>query len=71
MVLPQGKPGQVLSIQDNGDGSFTLVPVKPAAGIVEVLEVEDLDRRTLAPKERGQVSDASIREAIRQDRDSR
>jgi hypothetical protein len=26
--LPHGKPGQVLSIQDNGDGSFTLTPVK-------------------------------------------
>jgi hypothetical protein len=27
--LPDAKPGQVLAIQDNGDGSITLTPVKP------------------------------------------
>jgi hypothetical protein len=30
VVIPQGKPGQVVAIQDNGDGSVTLVPLKPA-----------------------------------------
>jgi hypothetical protein len=29
--LPDAKPGQVLAIQDNGDGSVTLTPVKPDA----------------------------------------
>jgi len=27
--LPDAKPGQVLAIRDNGDGSITLIPVKP------------------------------------------
>jgi hypothetical protein len=29
LVIPQAKPGQYLSITDNGDGSTTLTPVKP------------------------------------------
>jgi hypothetical protein len=28
--LPQGKPGQVLEIVDNGDGSYTLIPLQRA-----------------------------------------
>jgi hypothetical protein len=30
LTLPQGKPGSHLSITVNGDGSFTLTPVKEA-----------------------------------------
>jgi hypothetical protein len=37
----------------------------------ETLEIEDLDPATLAPKQRGIVSNASIRYAIRADRNFR
>jgi hypothetical protein len=44
---------------------------KLVPSIVEVLEIEDLDPRTLAPRERGEVSNESILKGIRADRDSR
>jgi hypothetical protein len=28
-TIAQGKPGQVMAVTDNGDGSVTLTPVKP------------------------------------------
>ena len=28
VLIPQAKPGQILAIQDNGDGTITLAPVK-------------------------------------------
>jgi hypothetical protein len=29
VLVPQAKPGQVYALQDNGDGSVTLLPLKP------------------------------------------
>jgi hypothetical protein len=48
---------------------ITLHQVKKPQPEVEVLDVNDLDPKTLAPKERGEISKKSIVRAIRADRE--
>jgi hypothetical protein len=68
--LPDAKPGQVFAYEVDPSGTIiTLHKVKKVASGVEVLGLEDLDPKTLAPKERGEVSNESIARAIRADRD--
>jgi hypothetical protein len=70
--LPDAKPGQVFAYETDVTGTIiTLHPVKKVEPEVEVLDVDDLDPRTLAPKKRGEVSSESIVLAIRADRESR
>jgi hypothetical protein len=70
--LPDAKPGQVFAYETDPTGTIiTLHPVKKAEPEVEVLDLDDLDPKTPAPKERGEISNASIVRAIRADRDSR
>ncbi len=70
--IPDAKPGQVFAYETDQTGTIiTLHTVKKVEPQVEILELDDLDRKTLAPKERGKVDDASIVRAIRADRDSR
>jgi hypothetical protein len=70
--LPDAKPGQVFAYEfDPGGAIITLHEVKKAEPKVEVLELEDLDPKTLAPKVRGEVSNESIVRAIRDDRNER
>jgi hypothetical protein len=69
--LPDAKPGQVFAYETDPTGTvITLHPVKKVEPEVEVLDLEDLDPKTLAPKERGEVSNESIVRAIRAERDS-
>ena len=51
LVIPQAKPGQYLSIRDNGDGSITLTPVKadtkepfPPGSLLKYLDAERDER---------------------------
>jgi hypothetical protein len=68
--LPDAKPGQVFAYEADATGTIiTLHRVKRAEPEVEVLDVDDLDPKTLAPRERGEVSNESIVRAIRADRD--
>lgn len=68
--LPDAKPGQVFAYELQG-GVILLHQVRQVEPEVEVLELDDLDPKTFCPKERGEVSKASIVRAIRADRDSR
>jgi hypothetical protein len=68
--LPDAKPGQVFAYETDPTGTIiTLQRVKKEEPEVEILDVADLDARTLAPKRRGQVSNDCIVRAIRADRD--
>jgi hypothetical protein len=68
--LPDAKPGQVFAYETDPTGTIiTLQRVKKEEPEVEILDVADLDARTLAPKRRGEVSNESIVRAIRADRD--
>lgn len=70
--LPDAKPGQVFAYELDPTGTIiTLHQVKKAEPEVEILDLDDLDPKTLAPKERGEVSNESIVRAIRADRDGR
>ncbi len=70
--LPDAKPGQVFAYETDPTGTIiTLHSVKQTEADVEILELDNLDPTTLAPKERGEVSRESILRAIRADRDSR
>jgi len=69
--LPDAKPGQVFAYELDPTGTIiTLHQVKKAEPEVEVLDLDDLDPKTLAPKE-GKITDESILRAIRADRDAR
>jgi hypothetical protein len=64
--LPDAKPGQVFAYETDPTGTvITLRPLKKGEPEVEVLDFDDLNPCTLAPKERGEVSNASIREAVK------
>jgi hypothetical protein len=67
--LPDAKPGQVFAYEMN-HGVIMLHQIKKVEDEVEILDLNDLDPKTLAPKERGEVSNESIVRAIRADRDS-
>jgi hypothetical protein len=70
--IPDAKPGQVFAYEADQTGTIiTLHAVKKVESHLEMLELEDLDCKTLAPKERGKVDEASIMRAVRADRDSR
>ncbi len=67
--LPDAKPGQAFAYELDATGSIiTLRKVNKIEPEVEVLDIEDLDPETLAPKERGEVINESIVRAIRADR---
>lgn len=69
--LPDAKPGQVFAYETNPARTIiTLHQVRKAEPEVEILDLDDLDSKTLAPKRRGEVSNESIVRAIRVDRDS-
>lgn len=70
--LPEAKPGQVFIYEKDVSGTIiTLQLVKKIETPVEVLDLEDLNTKTLAPRVRGEIDNASILRAIRADRDSR
>lgn len=70
--LPDAKPGEVFAYELDPTGSIiTLHKIKKVEPEVEILDIEDVDPKTLAPKKRGDVINESIVRAIRADRDSR
>jgi hypothetical protein len=67
--LPDAKPGQVFAYETDPSGTvITLHQVKKAEPELEILDLDDLDSKTLAPKRRGEVSNESIVRAVRADR---
>ncbi|HUD49256.1 MAG TPA: hypothetical protein VMR33_20680 [Candidatus Baltobacteraceae bacterium] len=63
LVVPQAKPGQVYSVHDNGDGSFTLKAVEPKASSLPTCRLADEDGfRVAAPNQ--PINEPAIKELL-------
>jgi hypothetical protein len=69
--LPDAKPGQVFAYELDSAGVITLHQVKKSEPEVEILDLDDLDPKTLLPKDGSRMTKDSIIAAVRADREGK